>query len=520
MKSYVFRYLVVMCLLGIFFSCSKPQQIVRYGDMLPRSNPENQGVATEGILRFLEEVELNEIELHSFMMLRHGKVIAEAWWHPYKPDINHIMHSVSKTFTSTAIGFAVNEKKLKVTDKVISFFPDDIPSTVSSYLSELTVKDLLTMTAGHETAPVFFIDDTNWVRSFLAAPIVNEPGTQFQYSSYASYMLSAIITQITGESVLDYLKPRLIDPLGINDIQWEEGNKGISAGGWGLRMKTVDMAKLGLFYLNKGVWNKKRLLPASWIEEATSPHIYQRPDRTPAENAEDEGAQGYGYQIWMSTHDSYRADGAYGQYVLVMPDKDVVIAITARVEATHQIFELIWDHIYPSILNRMIKSDEAAWDDLISMKAGLQIRNPFQTPEGTPLLTDTVLSYQIETNELQVENVSFRFDDQAQCFMELKIKGATYTFPFGEDNWLYGETQRPSPYFLNPRRNPEGLAPFSIAGYSSWEQTDYLKLCLYYITDIQHEIFACRFAGDQITVEWTNSASPNEPPVIFTGRKT
>ncbi len=509
--------LISMVVTGIFISCSEPTRIVRYGDMLPRSNPENQGVSTEGILRFLEEVKSKQMEMHSFMFMRHGKVISECWWHPYKADINHVMHSASKTFTSTAIGFAVKEGKIKVTDKVISFFPDDLPQTVSPYLKELTIKDLLTMTAGHEEAPVFTIDDTNWVRSFLAAPIVNEPGTRFVYSSYASYMLSAIITKLTGESMFDYLKPRLFDPLGITGIQWEADSNGISAGGWGLRMKTVDMVKLGQLYLQKGVWEGERLLPASWIEDASSPLVYQRPDRTPAENATDEGAQGYGYQIWISTHNSYRADGAYGQFILVMPEQDAVIAITARVSDMHKIMDLVWENLYPVMFPRRLPADEDIWENFNTVKSSLRIKNPFQTPDGLQLLTDTTFTYQMNANEQGIQSVSFQFDANAQCQLTLTTSSDTYTFPFGEDNWLYGETDRPGPYFLNSRRNPSGLAPFTIAGYSSWLRSDLLQLRLYYLTDIQYETYSCHFGNKQLTLELTNSQYPDATPIMLKG---
>lgn len=515
----VLRYFFLSVLTaGLFIACTKPQRIVRYGDMLPRSSPEKQGVASEGILRFLEEVENRQLELHSFMMLRHGKVISECWWHPYKADINHAMYSVSKTFTSTAIGFAVKEKRLKVTDKVISFFPDDLPATISPYLEELTIKDLLTMTVGHEEAPVFTMNDENWVRSFLAAPIVHEPGTRFQYSSYASYMLSAIINKVTGENTYDYLKTRLFDPLGITDIQWETGADGISAGGWGLRMKTVDMAKLGQLYLKKGVWEGERLLPASWIEDASSPHIYQFPERTPQENSNDEGAQGYGYQIWMCTHNAYRADGAYGQFIIVIPERDAVIVTTARGDNMHQILDMVWEYIYPVMLDRMLKTDEASWDDMNARKASLHIKNPFLTPDGLQLLTDTTLTYQMEPNEQHIQTINFRFDAEAQCQMTLSTNDAVYPLLFGEDNWMYGETDRPGPYFRDPRRNAAGLAPYTVAGYGSWEKEGVMQLRLYYLTDIQYETFSCYFQKDQLIMECTNSMYPKAPPIQMKGK--
>ncbi|MDH6312139.1 hypothetical protein M2137_000902 [Parabacteroides sp. PFB2-10] len=511
-------FLLLSVIVLSIISCSKPQRIVRYGDMLPRSNPENQGVATEGILRFLEEIESQGIELHSFMMLRHGKVIAECWWYPYKAGINHAMHSASKTFTSTAIGFAVKEKRLKVTDKVISFFPDDLPEEPSPFLQEMTVKDLLTMSTGQDRAPSYTMEDENWPRLFLAAPVVYEPGTRFLYNSAASHMLSAIITKLTGESTFEYLKPRLFDPLGISDIQWETDPQGLTVGGGGMRIKTVDMAKLGQFYLNRGVWEGKRLLPASWIEDASSPHIFQYPDRMPAENAGNEGAQGYGYQVWMcSPENAYRADGANGQLILILPNQDAVITLTARTTEASRVMQLVWKYLLPVMFDRILPSDEAAWEDKTSLLSGLSLKRPYLTPEDTPLLTDTLLDFKMNPNEQGIEKMSFRFNERAECLLTIEEKGKSYTLSFGEDNWLTGETDRPGPYYLNPRRNPAGMAPFTVSGYAAWTEKNRLMLRLNYLTDIQYEDFACRFNGKQFTAEWTNSQYPNASPIILTG---
>jgi CubicO group peptidase (beta-lactamase class C family) len=193
---------------------------------------------------------------------RHGKVIAEGWWDPYKPDLRHTLYSTSKSFTSTAVGFAVSEELLSVDDKVISYFPDQLPDSVSPFLADMTVKDLLTMSAGQSPDPTGVIRSSGpeWVKSFLACPVNNEPGTTFLYNSMATYMLSAIVQKVTGEMVLDYLRPRLFEPLGIEGMNWEISPEGYNTGGWGLLLKTEDMAKFGQLYLQKGMWNDKQVI--------------------------------------------------------------------------------------------------------------------------------------------------------------------------------------------------------------------------------------------------------------------
>lgn len=224
---------------------------------LPRSTPEAEGVSSEAITRFIEAANSSKHEFHSFMLLRHGKVISEAWWAPYRADLKHTMYSVSKSFTATAVGFALSEKKLSVNDPVISFFPEETPAQPSEFLKRLKVKDLLSMSVGHKTDPTFDIasKNENWIKAFLNTQIVDEPGTKFLYNSAATYMLSAIVQKVTGQQILAYLKPRLFEPLGIEGIDWEIDPQGINVGGWGLRLKTEDMAKFGQLFLQKGVWN-------------------------------------------------------------------------------------------------------------------------------------------------------------------------------------------------------------------------------------------------------------------------
>ncbi len=243
--------------------------IAQQAAMLPRSSPEAEGVSSKDIINFLDATSKGKTEFHSFMLLRHGKVIAEGWWNPYRADLKHTLYSCSKSFTATAIGFALQEKLISLHDKVVSFFPKDLPDTISTYLSELTVKDVLMMSDGQEPDPTFTVasKDSNWIKGFLATTIKYEPGTKFLYNSLGTYMLSAIIQKVTGQKTIDYLKPRLFDPLGIQGIDWETDTKGINTGGWGLRVKTEDMAKFAELFLQKGNWNGKQVLPASGLKK-------------------------------------------------------------------------------------------------------------------------------------------------------------------------------------------------------------------------------------------------------------
>ncbi len=516
-KNYVSIVKIFPILVLLFVSCAKPIPS-QYADGMLRGIPENEGVASHSILDFVEEIDNQEIELHSFMLFRHNKVIAEGYWSPYKVETSHIMHSVSKTFTSTAIGFAVKEKRLTVDDKVISFFPEDLPAVVSPNLEKLTIKHLLTMTVGQNPAPVFYITDENWVKSFLATPIVNEPGKVFTYSSYATYMLSAIIQKVTGMTLYDYLKPRLFDPLEIEGAVWESDPQGINCGGWGLRIKASDMMKLGRFYLQNGKWNKKQILPESWIKEATAVQVYQVEEPTFEQELHDEGAQGYGYQIWRSTHNAYRADGAWGQYILIMPDQEAVMVTTARAGDMSKILSLFWEHLFPGIMPRMLRLDDAARDALISKLSSLQIQNPFYTEDEEAVRKNVAYTYKMEENDLTFKEVSFQFDEAGNCVFTLNINDTPYSFNFGQDAWQYGETDKKGPYYLNKRRNPEGMSPFAVAGFSSWTKTDELSLHLRYLTETEFETYICKFVDKKIEITISSSFQPKES-ITITGNQ-
>jgi len=323
---------------------------------LPRSTPETEKVSTKGIQDYLNAVKESGQDLHSLMILRHGKVVAEHWLGDHAANKPHIMNSVSKTYAATAIGFAVSEGKLKVTDKVISFFPDKLPANVSQNLKDLEIKHLLTMSVGHDPNLVREKTRNNddWVKIFLDEPITEKPGTEFNYNSVATYMLSAILQKTTGEKLIDYLYPRLFYPLGIVEATWDECPQGINIGGWGLYVKTEDMAKLGQFFLQKGKWNGVQLLPESWIAEATTSQIASIPAGAKKEDLkikpkDSDWLQGYGYQMWRSRHNSYRADGSNGQFIVVLPEKDAVIVTTANIGDMQAELNLIWKYLLPAI---------------------------------------------------------------------------------------------------------------------------------------------------------------------------
>ena len=346
---------------------------VQAGQPLPRSTAEAQGISSQAIADYIETADRQINTMHSFMLVRHGHVIAEAWWKPEAADKPHVLWSLSKSFNSTAVGLAIEEGKLSLDDPVLKFFPDDAPANPSDNLKAVTVRDLLTMTGGHDTEPKSGPRGPT-VKTFLAHPFVHKPGTHFQYNTMGSYVLSAIVTKVTGQTELDFLKPRLFEPLGIENPQWDSSSEGYSLGGYGLKLRTEDIAKFGQLYLQNGMWNGKQLIPRKWVEMATSRQVPN--DQESHAKMGGDWTQGYGFQFWRCTHNAYRGDGANGQFCVVIPDKDVVIAITAQTGNMQSELNVVWDKLYSAFGDHPLPEDAAAQEKLKRASANLEAHPP------------------------------------------------------------------------------------------------------------------------------------------------
>jgi len=335
---------------------------------LPRSTPEAQGISSQAIRDYVEAADKVNTQ-HSFMIVRHGHVIAEGWWKPEAADKPHILNSLSKSFNSTAVGMAIEEGKLSLDDHVLKFFPADAPAEPSENLKALTVRDLLTMSGGHDTEPKS-VGGGPSVKTFLAHPFVHKPGTHFQYNSMGSYTLSSIITKVTGKTSLEYLKPKLFEPLGIENPTWAVSPEGNSLGGGGLKVCTEDIAKLGQLYLQKGKWNGKQLISEKWVEMATSKQVDN--DKESHSKIGIDWTQGYGFQFWRCTHSSFRGDGAGGQLMVVIPEKDTVVAITADTGNFQGEMNAIWDKLYPAFKSEALPEDSAGQEKVRQAIAKLE----------------------------------------------------------------------------------------------------------------------------------------------------
>ncbi len=362
----VHHFFIAILVAGVGFISSS--QANGAGSALPRSSPESQGVSSQALCDFVAAADKID-SLHSFMIVRHGQVIAEGWWKPEAADKPHILNSVSKSFNSTAVGLAIEEGKLSLDDRVLKFFPADAPADPSDNLKAMTVRDLLTMTCGQETEAKGERGKPT-VRAFLAQPVPYKPGTHFLYNTVGSYVLSAIVTKVTGQTSLDYLKTRLFEPLGIETPRWDASDEGNSLGGYGLWLRTEDIAKFGQLYLQKGMWDGKQLIPEKWVEQATRKQVPN--EKEDHSKIGTDWTQGYGFQFWKCTHGAYRGDGAGGQFCVVIPDQDMVVAMTAGGANMQGELNAIWA-LLPALKSEPLSDDAAARDKLKQMIATLEV---------------------------------------------------------------------------------------------------------------------------------------------------
>ena len=446
-------------------------------DPMPRSSPESQGISSSAILAFVEAADKNLESMNSFMLVRHGQVVAEGWWTPYSADSPHSLYSLSKSFTSTAVGLAVAEGKLSVDDEVLKFFPDDTPKEPSKNLKAMRISDLLRMSTGHQAEPGRKPDEP-WTKTFLSQPVPHKPGAHFLYNTSATYMLSAVVQKATGMTVLEYLKPRLFAPLGIEHPTWETSPQGITTGGFGLSIRTEDIARFGQLYLQKGTWNGKQLVPPAWVEAATARQTSN------GSGPNSDWDQGYGYQFWRCRHGAYRGDGAFGQYCVVMPEQDAVVAITSGVKDMQAVLNLVWDKLLPAMTAAPLATDDEAHKKLEIALSGLTLRP--QEGSGSPAKAANN-TYTFAANDRKLEAITLQSDDKGDSVaLMAKFGGVEQKIECGHGAWKKGRIAY----------GPLSEQPAAVSGAWTADDTFKAKICFYETPFIV--TLSLKFAGEEL----------------------
>jgi CubicO group peptidase (beta-lactamase class C family) len=390
------------------------------------------GVDPKAILDMLDTADAKGVHLHGFTLVRHGHVVSQGWYNPYREDLRHMLFSLSKSFMSTAAGFAVQEGLLSLDAPVASFFPEKLPSPPCANMQAMKVRHLLGMCTGHTIEPNISED---FVGAFLTSYVPLEPGSRFLYNTAGSCVAGAIIEKVTGKHLDEYLKPRLFDPLGIEDYKWERLPGDICAGGFGLSLRTSDIAKFGQFLLQRGMWDGQRLLNAAWVDEATSFHILQ-PEGSP------DWHSGYGYQFWRcSREDAYRGDGAFGQLCVVIPKHDMVIAVNAGLGDMQQELDVIFDALVSGLSGGPIPYDPKAQEALEARISALAIPSAVgsaaaeaRRPASLPDAPSGKAEYVMSDNKLGMVGIGVSFGETDG----LVIRYQNYDLPVtvGNQEWL------------------------------------------------------------------------------------
>ncbi len=320
------------------------------------SSPSAQGVRPEGIAAFLDAVEGDaRIEPHGLIIQRHGKRIVEGYWAPHTGERSRLVYSLSKSFTGTALGLALGEGRLSLDDLVSDHLPELFDDDTPDATRRMRIRHIASMSSGHAAETLleaFAADPDDPVHGFLTIPPDAEPGTLFAYNQPPVLTLARILQKVTGERLSDYLRPRVLDPIGVGDFSWRRLRSGVELGYSGVYTNLDAVARLGQLYLDDGVWNGQRLLPEGWVAEASSV-------QTPNGNWDQiDWQQGYGFQFWMSRH-GYRGDGAYGQYMVILPEYDAVIAMFSCIEVMQVILDAMWDHLLPAMHPRTAQTRTA-----------------------------------------------------------------------------------------------------------------------------------------------------------------
>ena len=459
--------------------------------------PETQGVPSRAILEWVDTVERDIDALHSFMLVRHGSIIAEGWWSPYQRDRPHMLYSLSKSFTATAVGLAAEEGKLKLDDTVASFFPDRLPDSPSDNLTRMRVRDLLCMGTGNHDdtlGAVLNAPASDWPRAFLAQPVQHAPGTFFRYNTGATYMLSAILQKATGQTLLDYLTPRLLTPLGIRGAAWETCPQGVNTGGYGLKVRTRDIAALGQLYLQNGVWEGKPLLTPSWVAQATSKQISN--GATP----DSDWTQGYGFQFWRCRNNAFRGDGAFGQYCIVMPEQDAVLAITGGLADMQRVLNTVWQILQPALNSPAPLPPDPDTHHSLTAKLATLTLPPVQGDRASPREGDMLgKTFSFATNEKALQTLALtRTDDDGTVTLTLRNAHGEQRLTCGAGAWITGDLlfepdTAPSLGAANGRQ--------SVAASGAWLTPDIYTAHVYFIETPYRLALTLNFKDDRLYLD-------------------
>lgn len=436
---------------------------------LPRSTPESEQVDPQAIINLIDSLgAMPDAELHHLMIVRHGKVIAEVHPTPFRAGDLHTLYSVSKTLTCLAVGIAVDRNLLRVSDRVATLLPDKMPAVILPELANITVEHLLTMSTGMKPTLDFSTASTDWLKSYFERPI-DEQG-RFRYDSMCTFALSAIVERVTGCSTLEFLRQNIFIPLGIREVDWESGAEGVTCGGYGLRLQAESMAKIGQLLLQKGEWEGRRLVSREWIELASQKHInYKEPGPKPTDTN-----QGYCYQMWRCLlPGAFRADGAYGQFIIVAPEQDMVLVMCGVSSNTRGELRHIWE-MFAGVDRE--QRDGSAVPALDAKQRATRLPAVDGTRHGSPKRARrdiTIGREHMKGVKREYQSVTLTPGDEYYTLTITTRDGEKQAFRLGYRQWLDTSPDIAPPYHngaqpINLREIPGLTKGYTAAGCYAW----------------------------------------------------
>ena len=461
---------------------------------LPRSTPAAEGINTQAVINMMDSLmALPECDIHHVMVVRHGKVVAELHPTPFRAEDSHTLYSASKTFVSLAVGCAIDDNLLRLDDRVMTFFPDKRTNRVSDNMAAMTVRDLLMMASGMKPDWTMRNNSTEWVKDWLAKPVDDKPGTLFQYDSMCTFMLSAIVQRVTGHTVLEYLDLKLFGSMHITVADWETSPDGINTGGWGLRVQAETMAKLGQLLLNKGSWNGQQLVSADYVEQACSRLIDGGAKETvPATD----GNQGYGYQVWQSKWPgSYRADGAMGQYTVVVPQEDLVVVILGMKLYGHEELACIWNQLMPGMNTEPLKPEKKLQKNLEKLCSTASLATPKGKRISSKKIIQGMLSLEPNKHDLKALSIN---DNHLTMLLN---DGCEERFDMGYSQWHYSTLNGYPRYSINAINRMQGFSyGFTAATAYAWTSPTTMEVRVHYVDWISGTTFVFDFEKNEVTI--------------------
>ena len=480
----------------------------------PRATPESQGIKSSAVSAFVERLNDEGDMVHAYMLVRHGKVVAEGCWAPYDAQIPHALFSISKAFTSMAIGYAVEDRKMTLGDRVDWFFPEYAPTNEPGYARELRVRDLMQMASGHRRDPLGAMrksGDADWAKAFYSEPVVNPPGIFFRYMTGNSCMLARIHRKVTGEAdMIEYLRPRLFDKLDISAMHWDRQPDGTVFGGSGFHLRLEDLAKVSQLLLQGGVWRGERILPLWWVKQATSCqtpygrvmdpvlalHVGVKDAKGPPDPSND-WQQGYGFQMWMGRHETFRLCGAYGQIGVVMPNEDLVCVVFAGGNGSNKLsVNALYDTILPSLSSSPLPENPSDLAALRGRSAALSITIPGRSAEpSADTLAAAKSAYEFSENARGVKRMKF---DAARGILEFENGFGAQKISFGDGAWARQTVELDAPSVQNISMLPGGQQKIGCAG--AWVAPDVYRASICYLSSPHIMALEFKFAGDELVV--------------------